>query len=54
MTPATPVTPHAAATPLLTPSGVTPTGHKAMIMATPTPGTDYSLIYLKFNSKLKI
>lgn len=38
MTPATPVTPHAAATPLLTPSGVTPTGHKAMIMATPTPG----------------
>lgn len=38
MTPATPVTPHAAATPLLTPSGITPTGHKAMAMATPTPG----------------
>lgn len=39
MTPgaATPVTPHPS-TPLLTPSGVTPTGQKAMAMATPTPG----------------
>ncbi|XP_054285703.1 splicing factor 3B subunit 1 isoform X1 [Macrosteles quadrilineatus] len=39
MTPgaATPVTPHPS-TPLMTPSGVTPTGQKAMAMATPTPG----------------
>jgi len=47
MTPQTPATPHtpmgtphaASATPtLMTPSGVTPTGQKAMAMATPTPG----------------
>lgn len=38
MTPATPVTPHASATPLLTPGGITPMGPKAMAMATPTPG----------------
>jgi len=47
MTPATPITPHASATPLMTPSGVTPTGHKAMIMATPTPGES-----CKFSTKL--
>lgn len=48
MTPTTPGTPHTPhgtphgtphATPsLMTPSGVTPTGQKAMAMATPTPG----------------
>ncbi|CAH0385050.1 unnamed protein product [Bemisia tabaci] len=37
MTPSTPITP--AGTPsMMTPSGVTPTGQKAMGMATPTPG----------------
>ena len=45
MTPGTPHTPHGTphgtphATPsIMTPSGVTPTGTKAMAMATPTPG----------------
>ncbi|XP_046390024.1 splicing factor 3B subunit 1 isoform X1 [Ischnura elegans] len=38
-TPHTPHTPHTPATPtMMTPSGVTPTGPKAMAMATPTPG----------------
>ncbi|CAG0896456.1 unnamed protein product [Darwinula stevensoni] len=38
-TPQTPGTPMTPVTPgMMTPSGVTPTGHKAMAMATPTPG----------------
>lgn len=40
----TPSTPAAVATPLMAPS-VTPTGHKAMAMATPTPGEFTSVFF---------